>query len=303
MEKRKDYNFTWNSFNGHLKEMLQDLYLDESSKDVTLVCHDQVMVKAHRFILKACSPVFKETLDQMMEPLSIELSDHHHLEVQSILRFMYFGETEIPESRLDEFIGISKIIQLKGLEEFFQTNLFVDPSQELERGEELKERDIKQENGHKPVPKQTLFNCNQCDFETEEIALIEHHIFVNHRKMVYQCEFCNYKATQKTHLKTHVRALHLGFKHACGQCNFQGNRPDTLKNHILTKHLGIKYTCQYCQRVFSDRSPLSRHMKQAHKIVFSKDQLNKKEEEREITTINGYLKSFASLYQQSNQVI
>ena len=38
---------------------------DKDSQDVTLVCDDKVKIKAHKIVLKACSPVFENILENI----------------------------------------------------------------------------------------------------------------------------------------------------------------------------------------------------------------------------------------------
>ena len=53
------YNLTWDGFSEHLKNVFNDLNTSKTFTDVTLVCDDDEILKAHRFILSSCSDVFK----------------------------------------------------------------------------------------------------------------------------------------------------------------------------------------------------------------------------------------------------
>ena len=48
---------------------------DNGSQDVTLVCGDKTKIKAHKIILKACSPVFASILDHVNFCLSRHKSE------------------------------------------------------------------------------------------------------------------------------------------------------------------------------------------------------------------------------------
>ena len=54
---------TWHSYTSHFQGVLGNLFDTGEFSDVTLVCDDQVKFKAHKFILKSCSPVFESILD------------------------------------------------------------------------------------------------------------------------------------------------------------------------------------------------------------------------------------------------
>ena len=52
----------WNDFNQNISASLGDLRGDKDFTDVTLVCEDGQQVEAHKVILVASSPFFKELL-------------------------------------------------------------------------------------------------------------------------------------------------------------------------------------------------------------------------------------------------
>ena len=57
------YNISWDGFPYHVQGMLRDLNEVDQFTDVTIVCDDQKMLKAHRFILSASSDVFRNMLN------------------------------------------------------------------------------------------------------------------------------------------------------------------------------------------------------------------------------------------------
>ena len=57
------YNLTWHTYSDHLRQFMLDIKHDDSSQDVTLVCDDKRILKAHKVVLKACSAVFADILD------------------------------------------------------------------------------------------------------------------------------------------------------------------------------------------------------------------------------------------------
>ena len=87
----KKYTLKWQSFSGHLQSIFKDLYEEERYSDVTLVCDDQIQLKAHK--IRACSPVFKNIIDnnRSQHPL-IYLRGIESYEMESILQFIYLGE-------------------------------------------------------------------------------------------------------------------------------------------------------------------------------------------------------------------
>ena len=95
------YTLTWHSYPDHLRGMMWELMTSEDFADVTLVCDDKKSIRAHRNILSACSPVFKDILQMHTEsnhPV-IYMRGVQFSEIESILQFMYVGEARLSEER------------------------------------------------------------------------------------------------------------------------------------------------------------------------------------------------------------
>ena len=124
---------TWHTYPDHLKGMMQEMMASEDFADVTLVCDDMKTIKAHRNILSACSPVFKNILlmeSQTNHPV-IYLRGIQYPEIESILQFIYLGEAKIYEERMDEIILVSKNLEIKELRKAAEVNeTQPDPSDE-----------------------------------------------------------------------------------------------------------------------------------------------------------------------------
>ena len=82
-------NLNENEFTVHIKEMLLELLSSEEYADVTLFSDDQITFKAHKFVLSACSPVFKEMISKApsQSPLLYLKGVEQH-ELQSLLTFI-----------------------------------------------------------------------------------------------------------------------------------------------------------------------------------------------------------------------
>ena len=96
--------------------------------DVTLVTDDKQQIRAHRNILSACSPVFKNILQidcNSTNPV-IYLRGIQHSEMESIMQFIYLGEARFYEERMGDFLKVSKDLEIKNLStgnEMTQTDL------------------------------------------------------------------------------------------------------------------------------------------------------------------------------------
>ena len=107
-------SLNWLTFTDHLQLMFKDLYEEGKHSDVILVCDDQIQFKAHKILLRTCSPVFKKIIDGNFNqnPL-IYLRGIHSHEMESILQFMYLGEGRFYYERMGEFIKVAKDLEVK----------------------------------------------------------------------------------------------------------------------------------------------------------------------------------------------
>ena len=148
------YNLTWNSFSDHLRLMFQDLYEEDRLTDVTLVCEDETQFKAHKIVLRVCSPVFKKIIDNnpSQHPL-IYLRGIQSYEMESILQFMYLGEGKFYYERMGEFIKVAKDLEVKEISKGVEI-----PNQEDDVTEETVMDDEEEEIDEDDEPKQTSEN-------------------------------------------------------------------------------------------------------------------------------------------------
>ena len=138
MDQEK-YTLTWQTYPDHLRGMMQEMMTSENFADVTLVCDDKKTVGAHRNILSACSPVFKDILlmsTQSNHPV-IYLRGIQYSEVESILQFLYLGEAKSYEERMNEFLHAVKDLEIKELSKAVYKN-----EQESDETTEESEEDI-----------------------------------------------------------------------------------------------------------------------------------------------------------------
>merc|ERR1739848_639602 len=112
------YDLKWKSFNEHLVGVFKELGEEGHFADVTLVSEDQIQTPAHKVVLSACSPVLKTLLvnNPHSHPL-LYLRGIKQTELQAILKFMYFGETQIFENRINDFVSVAKDLEVKEISE------------------------------------------------------------------------------------------------------------------------------------------------------------------------------------------
>ena len=83
------FSLSWTNFKGHVVSSFGNLMAENDFSDVTLVSDDQIQIRAHKFVLSACSPVLKNIL--LNNPHShpvVYLRGVKQHELQSLLQFM-----------------------------------------------------------------------------------------------------------------------------------------------------------------------------------------------------------------------
>ena len=97
MKYRKEvkHNLQWHTYTDHLREMLHEMMKSNELTDVTLISDDQTLFKAHKIVLSACSEVFKGIIKDIPHNSVIYLRGINQQEIESILQFMYLGETTL----------------------------------------------------------------------------------------------------------------------------------------------------------------------------------------------------------------
>ena len=110
------YCLTWEAYSDHLRQMMKEMKMNDDFADVTLVTEDKKKIKAHKNILSACSPVFKDLvkLEQNGKPI-IYLRGINFLEMESIMHFIYLGEATFYEERKNEFLSVARSLEIKEL--------------------------------------------------------------------------------------------------------------------------------------------------------------------------------------------
>ncbi|XP_037068495.1 B-cell CLL/lymphoma 6 member B protein-like [Pollicipes pollicipes] len=114
---RADQQFClrWNSFQSNMASSLQLLRSEEDLVDVTLAAEGQ-LIKAHRLILSACSPLFKQILkDSPCHHPVVVLNEVRAAHVRGILSFMYQGQVNLTPDQMPEFLRAAQALHVKGL--------------------------------------------------------------------------------------------------------------------------------------------------------------------------------------------
>jgi len=136
------YCLRWNNFQNNIASALGSLKAEEDLVDVTLSCGGRI-VKAHKVVLSACSPYFREVFkvsiviintskvinfkhenksflfrfiqeNPCQHPVVI-LKDVSYEDILSLLSFMYVGEVYITKEQIQTFLQTAELLQIRGL--------------------------------------------------------------------------------------------------------------------------------------------------------------------------------------------
>ena len=233
----------WDTFNDHLMDNMKHLLSSLQFADVTLVCKDNVHVKAHSFVLSACSSVFSKLFNG--EPQSnskVSVEGIHHIDLYQILEFMYNGKIKVSEVRMNSFIAASKCLEVREICSEFENQ---------------KEESL-------------LFGDNQ-EIETDLLAsYITNHIPKQQIPIIYQTaqkcgeENCSEEFNTTVALTNHMKHVHQKIKYFCTECDYQGNRKLDIKLHRESKHEFIRYACTECEKHYTTQIQLKRHYESIH---------------------------------------
>nr|BAJ41243.1 broad-complex isoform A-Z5 [Frankliniella occidentalis]BAJ41251.1 broad-complex isoform B-Z5 [Frankliniella occidentalis] len=105
----------WNNYQSSITSAFENLRDDEDFVDVTIAC-DGKSLKAHRVVLSACSPYFRELLKSTpcKHPV-IVLQDVAFADLDALVEFIYHGEVNVHQRNLTSFLKTAEVLRVSGL--------------------------------------------------------------------------------------------------------------------------------------------------------------------------------------------
>jgi len=115
MSNTEKFCLRWNDFESNISVAFRELREEKDFFDVTLACDDS-QIQAHKVILSACSPFFRNVLrrNPHQHPL-LYLKGVKYTELLSVLNFMYMGEVNVAQEELNSFLAVAEDLRVKGL--------------------------------------------------------------------------------------------------------------------------------------------------------------------------------------------
>ncbi|XP_073834559.1 broad-complex core protein isoform X3 [Musca autumnalis] len=115
MDETQHFCLRWNNYQSSITSAFENLRDDEDFVDVTLACEGR-SIKAHRVVLSACSPYFRDLLKSTpcKHPV-ILLQDVNFNDLHSLVEFIYHGEVNVHQKSLQSFLKTAEVLRVSGL--------------------------------------------------------------------------------------------------------------------------------------------------------------------------------------------
>ena len=243
---------SWNDFSSGAGEAFRSLRSSQHFSDVTLACGER-QVEAHRAVLAASSTFFARILGRLAHPHPlVYLGGMEMKEVEDLLDFMYRGEAEVEEGRLEVFLRAGRELGVRGL------GAAAGPLLETARGprqpsscsSEVEdsspgETDDNENNTEEEKSSTEETVEESVNSEPEEVAawsdlgrFVARMANSLEGRPVYQCSLCCKTAGQQHKLLLHVESCHFPgiIPHHCDFCGKSLATKCALKNHIHKRH-------------------------------------------------------------------
>ena len=251
------FNLTWNDFQKNVLRSFSSLRRDTTLCDVTLVTDDHKQVRAHKIVLATCSEFFKtifENSSPNSSQLMLYLSDFSSKDLTTILDYIYFGEAQMFQEGLDNFLNLAQKLKLEGM---------MGPGIEEPLDED---RSHHQENEEKHILRETKVdipssNSNQTNSFVE---LPKTFIKAAATGIVSQVSFDGPMDIEVLDQKILEYTRTEGDKCICTQCGKEStgrNKKQNIAKHIETHFEGLSFICDHCGKTVRSRNALQCHLK------------------------------------------
>ena len=254
MDSSEKLCLKWDDFHINISSAFSNMRNDEYFSDVTLVSDGDQKIEAHKIILAASSSFFDKLLKQNKHPNPLlYMRGINAIQLGAIVDFIYYGEVNIFEQNLEEFLTLAEELHLRGLNNSSAESK--DPRQ-IPPPEKLpKPRTVSNQLSLNHFKDNTKYHS---DLTIKENTLVVADTSVRTKP--------NNEELDDT-INTMLETLKNG-QHSCKVCGKidPTNHLNNLKRHIEAKHIeGTSHPCSQCGKYFRSRHSLSTHTSMNHK--------------------------------------
>ena len=250
----------WSDFQDNIKIAIANLRDKTDFKDVTLVCEDGQQVETHKVILAASSSFFQKLLERNKHPHPLIYMRGMDIDdLLAIVDFIYFGEANVSQERLDTFLAIAKELQLNGL-----LGKADERSEDLSAGKKCNQspklEPTSQADSELPKPSYKREISNYENFGVEDSFTVA-------VPREFSADLDHIKEMVESMMEKSENLIATGRQkaHKCNVCGKEG-LGSHIKDHIEAKHIeGISIPCNICGRIVRSTNALRQHKKINHK--------------------------------------
>jgi len=286
MGSTEKFCLRWNDFEANISSAFRDLKEEKDFSDVTLVCADQ-QVEAHKVILAACSPFFKNILGKVKHnhPL-IYMKGVKFSDLEAVLSFIYHGEVNVAETDLQNFLLIAEELELKGLTRgknsfksdsnhplYSKSSLQPHPSApvlprlaaQVSLKTSLKTEQVwstsENENAGRAVPDERESESSQLVNTSEApVEVVDQNVGYEDFRQEKGDDF---------DLNNHIEKISNGVNFGQFKCKICGNvssQKCNLQRHLESKHFPglFQYSCDLCEKTFNTKTKYHNHRRLHH---------------------------------------
>ena len=259
MQSSEKFCLKWNDFQENVNNAFSNMRKDNNFCDVSLACEDGFQLETHKIILAAASPFFANILgrNKHSHPL-IYMRGLKSEDLEAVVDFLYYGEANIFEEKLHNFLAIAEELKLKGLEggnttEGTEEN-HVIPSKTTTRQKPNYNGLNKRKSYHNEGME---IMVNQSNYFPEEQHNVQRAVSLP--KEIFSGDTHELDEKLKTMM---VLGNPTGDKktlYICQICGKEGQMMQ-IKDHIEANHLeGIIIPCNHCDKTFRSINALRRY--------------------------------------------
>ena len=245
------FSLKWNDFQSNVSRTFSLLRSEQEFFDVSLVSDDQKTMSAHKLVLSASSPYFRQILthNKHSHPL-LCLDGVSSGELQCVLDYIYQGEVLIYQEQLDRFLQVAQRLKLEGL----TGNANDDPETKLH---DLVEETV--------INVENEYLVSSGPMKTENVIRKPRKLS-NSPIIVHNSSITNTDEIDQKIGEYVIRGEDGNY--SCGYCGKASRNKADMKKHVETHLEGLSFPCQNCDKTFRSRNSLSKHNSVYHRTSF-----------------------------------
>ena len=220
-----------------------DLLKIQELTDVTLAC-DGYQIGVHKTVISASSLFFRDVIkNSKHQNLFIFLKGVSKETLDSILQFVYIGETTVQSENLERLVEVANELKVIGLMEEDLNNDFLKNNKGKKKVRNVHVTKEKQDNIENGKQEREVTPKNEdVNFERVKVEEISEKLTneVNKRlvtkkdendRVIHMCTVCEKEGRKKDKMRLHIETHLEGFNHKCKYCDVVKKTTATIQFH------------------------------------------------------------------------